>query len=65
MGRGNLAHLLANEAPAYQDRLVQRHQAGSQFVQRTSGSPSGALCTASAMTGTSVWWTSESHSDTH
>lgn len=46
MGRGNLAHLLANEAPAYQDRLVQRHQAESQFVQRTSGNPSGALCTA-------------------
>ena len=41
-----MPHLLANEAPAYQDRLVQRHQAGSQFVQRASGNPSGALCTA-------------------
>ena len=37
-GRGNLAHLLANEAPAYQDRLVQRHQAGSQFVRPCSSS---------------------------
>ena len=41
-----MPHLLANEAPAYQDRLVQWHQAGSQFVQSASGKPSGALCTA-------------------